>query len=189
MRFAVVGIVVVSLTVIGLAFMPLPVQSAGGTPAPQAPAYGGAADFTFAVVIWPQLAGYGNWIMRSDYFPGTSPHGNIVRVYYNTVTLNGVPYHVILKENFSGGERTTPAEVAKEPAKYLKAITAMIEREPGYDSDNRNWFWVKYNADSTVSTDEKGRPLAGRVAKGETAGCIACHANAKGKDYLFTNDQ
>jgi hypothetical protein len=188
MRFAVVGNVVLVLTVIGLAFLPLPVQSAGGTAAPQAPAYGGAADFTFAVTIWPQLAGYGNWIMRSDYFPGKSPHGNIVRVYYNMVTLNGVPYHVILKENFSGGDAATPALVAKDPAKYPKTITAMIERERGYDPENRNWFWVKYNADGTLVTDEKGRPIAGRVAKGETVGCIACHANAKGKDYLFTND-
>jgi hypothetical protein len=189
MRFAVVGIVVLSLIVIGLAFLPLPVQSAGGAPAPQAPAYGGAADFGFAVVIWSQLADYRNWIMKSDYFPGKSPHGSIVRVYYNMVTMNGVPHHVILKENFSGGDSVAPAEVAKDPAKYLKSITVQVEREPGYDPDNRNWFWVQYKADGTVSTDEKGMPLAGRIAKGQTTGCIACHANAKGKDYLFTNDQ
>ena len=34
----------------------------------------------------------------------------------------------------------------------------------------------------------KGMSLAGRVAKGMPAGCIACHSNAGGGDFLFIND-
>lgn len=42
--------------------------------------------------------------------------------------------------------------------------------------------------DDTVDKNDKGVPLAGRVAKGTTMGCMACHANAEGGDYLFVND-
>jgi hypothetical protein len=188
MRFTFLGIVVLSLAAIALFLVPPQVQSADQAPAVKETAYGGVRDVTFASMIWPELARYGTWLMRSDYLPGKSPHGDFVRVYYNTVNLNGTPYHVLLKENF-GGEGAALVTVAKEPAKYLKALTVMIQREAGYDPDNRNWFWVKYNPDGTVAADEKGLVLAGRIAKGQAVGCIACHANARGGDYIFTNDK
>lgn len=35
----------------------------------------------------------------------------------------------------------------------------------------------------------EGLALAGRVAKGIKTGCMVCHANAKGGDYIFANDK
>ena len=65
----------------------------------------------------------------------------------------------------------------ENPTEWLKAVTIMLQREPGYD-DNDNWFWVKYAPDGSVMKNPKGIK----------AGCISCHLSAEGGDYLFFND-
>ena len=159
-------------------------QSAGEKEMP----FGGKEDVEFANKLWKAIKGYEKWPMKSDFYPGMSPHGQFLRLCYNLVNVNGKTYHVIVKDNF-GGEGAALDTVSKYPEKYLAAVTVMVQREAGYDSDNNDWFWVKYKADGTIDKDPKGMTLAGRVAKGMEAGCIACHANAKDKDYVFTNDE
>ena len=68
------------------------------------------------------------------------------------------------------------------------AVTVMFQRESGYDDDNKNWYWAKYLADGSLDKNPKGMELAGRVAKGADAGCIACHSGADGEDYEFLRD-
>ncbi|MFQ5491051.1 MAG: hypothetical protein ACE5GE_10045, partial [Phycisphaerae bacterium] len=68
-------------------------------------------------------------------------------------------------------------------------VTIMLQRETGYDSDNDNWFWVKYSPKGEVMKNPKDMLLAGRVAKGMSAGCISCHSQAGGDDYLYSNDE
>ncbi len=63
----------------------------------------------------------------------------------------------------------------------------MFKRKKGYDSDNQDWFWVKYTPDGNLHKNPMGIPLAGRVAKGMEKGCIACHSGADGGDFLFNN--
>jgi hypothetical protein len=75
-----------------------------------------------------------------------------------------------------------------DPSKHLGAVTVMFKREDGYDADNQNWFWAKYLPDGSLDKNPKGMQLAGRVAKGADAGCIACHSTAEGDDYLFTSN-
>jgi hypothetical protein len=149
--------------------------------------FGGEKDVAFAGALWTAMEGYHDWIMQSDIMPGGSPHGKFVRMYYNIVTVGGKPYHVVVKDNY-GGEGVTLEMVKENPGGYLMAVTPMLQREPGYDADNSNWFWVKYGADGSIDKNDKGMAMAGRVAKGMPMGCIACHANAAGGDYLFTND-
>ncbi len=48
---------------------------------------------------------------------------------------------------------------------------------------------MKYGTAGTIEENEKGMKLAGRVAKGMPKGCISCHAQAGGSDYLFSNDE
>jgi len=64
----------------------------------------------------------------------------------------------------------------------------MFRREKGFNSDNKDWFWVKYALDGTVMKNPKAMSLAGRVAKGMEKGCIACHAGALGNDKVFNHD-
>ncbi len=54
------------------------------------------------------------------------------------------------------------------------SLTAMYKREAGYDPEDGDWFWAKYNPDDTVQKNPAGVALAGRVAKGAPHGCIAC---------------
>jgi len=137
--------------------------------------FGGKENVKFAEKMWKSMEDYQMWMIQSDMAPGKSPHGAFVRLYYNVVNLDGKPYHVIIKDNFM-------------PNKQLAAVTVMLQREAGYDPDNNNWFWVKYDADGTVSKNDKGMALAGRVAKGMDMGCIACHKKADDDDYVFVND-
>jgi len=149
--------------------------------------FGGKDDVTFANDLWKAMNGYENWLMKSDVRMGMSPHGDFIRLYYNIVNVNAKPYHVILKDNY-GGDGVTLNMISESPEKYLMAVTVMVQREKGYDSDNNDWFWVKYNADGTVSKGDKDVAMAGRIAKGMDTGCIACHKAAKDNDYVFTND-
>ncbi len=150
--------------------------------------FGGADDVKFANNLWKAMQGYEEWPMSSGVYPGTSPHGKFLRMYYNMVHVDGTPYHIIVKDNF-GGEDATQEKVAESPGDYLAAVTIMLQREDGYDPENNNWFWVKYGPDGKIMQNPKGVALAGRVAKGTGQACISCHAKAKGDDYLFSNDQ
>jgi len=31
------------------------------------------------------------------------------------------------------------------------AVTVMLQREPGYDAENNDWFWAKYALDGPAS--------------------------------------
>jgi len=152
-----------------------------------APPFGGKEDVAFASKLWEAMKGYDTWPLKSDFYAGGAPHGKVLRMYYNVVHVGEAHYHVIIKDNF-GGEGVKPEIVAKSPAKYLAAVTVMVQRKPGYDPENNDWFWAKFNPDGSVAPNDKGMALAGRVAKGMPKGCIACHSEAEGKDYLFLND-
>ena len=150
--------------------------------------FGGKADVEFANKLWTAMKGYDNWPMKSDVYPGKSPHGKFLRTYFNIVNIDKKHYPVIIKDNF-GGEGATMDTVSASPEKYLVAVTIMAKREAGYDADNDDWFWVKYKPDGTIDKNPKDMALAGRVAKGTDTGCIACHAKAEDNDYFFTNDK
>lgn len=151
-------------------------------------AFGGSSDVSFAEKAWTAMQGYTDWPMRSGVYPGSSPHGKFLRLYYNMIEVEGKHYHVIIKDNY-GGEDATQKKISRSPDKYLAAVTIMLHREKGYDPEHMNWFYVKYAPDGGIMENPKGIALAGRVAKGTNQGCIACHANAAGGDYLFTNDK
>ncbi|MFC1713512.1 cytochrome P460 family protein [Candidatus Poribacteria bacterium] len=137
--------------------------------------FGGAKDVEFANAAWATMKGYQDAPMKTEMIPGKSPHGAFITIYYDVVNVQGKPYHTIIKDNFT-------------PEKELAAITVMVQREAGYDADNNDWFWVKYDPDGTVGKNDKDMALAGRVAKGMEQGCIACHKAAGGEDYIFIND-
>ncbi len=149
--------------------------------------FGGPEDREFADDLWQQMDGYRDWPMRSGIYEGTSPHGAYLQMFYNLVTVDGEPYHVIVKDNH-GGPGLTAGAVQQDRDAHLQAVTVMVQRDAGYDPQNDDWFWVKYGADGTVADNEQGVALAGRVAKGASEGCIACHQHAGGGDYLFSND-
>lgn len=150
-------------------------------------AYGGAESVRFAENLWTAMQDYQDWPLSSEVYPGTSPHGQFLRMYYNYVPVGDESYHVIVKDNF-GGDGASIRSVSDSPADYLKAVTVMVQRDRNYNLQGPDWFYVKYQADGTIATNEQGVPLAGLVGKDAERGCMPCHAKAEGEDQLFMND-
>lgn len=157
-----------------------------------APAFGSSADVNYARSLWKALTKarlVGERSVESTPYKGTHPHGAILRSLDSVLRVSGDKGEVIVKKNY-GGPDVSKANVADHPKKYLKAITVMFRRPSGYDSENKDWFWVKYGPDGQILKNPAGKPLAGRVAKGvKGKGCIACHRTAPGGDYVFNHDR
>ncbi|WP_114287238.1 hypothetical protein [Candidatus Halocynthiibacter alkanivorans] len=150
--------------------------------------FGGDQDKTDAAAVWQamldlQLAGPG--MIRAFPYEGVAPHGMMLETFYTTATIDGHTGNLIVKRNY-GPEGVSADDVMMDPDKHLGAYTVMFQREEGYDGDNQDWFWAKYLPDGSLDKNPKGMALAGRVAKGADAGCIACHSGAE--DYIFTTD-
>ncbi len=150
--------------------------------------FGGSDDAAFAKKIWRSMEGYEKWKLTTNIYKGTSPHGKWLRLYSTFITVDGKSYPIIVKDNY-GGRGVTPERVKEKPEEWLKAVTIMLKREADYDSANQDWFYVKFDKSGNVLKNPKGMLLAGRVAKGATKGCISCHSQARGNDYLYSNDE
>jgi len=153
--------------------------------------FAGPGSTRYAAQLWSalvsaQLAGPG--AVNGTPYKGQPPHGAILDTVDTTLTVNGHSGPVIIKRNF-GGPGVSKQAVAQNPAKYLKAVTVMYKREKGYDPVDKDWFWAKFKPNGALHTNPKGMKLAGRVAKGKPAGCIACHKGAPGGDFVFNHDR
>lgn len=157
----------------------------------QTPPFGDADSVRYAEQVWQQLsaaklAGQGSVVSKP--YQGQHPHGAVLDTIEGSLRVGGHSGTVIVKRNY-GGEGASIASVANDPDAYLKAVTVMYRREAGYDPDNKDWFWAKFNPDGSLAKNPKGTALAGRVAKGAAKGCIACHKAAPGGDLVFNNDR
>lgn len=154
----------------------------------QAP-FGGSTDVNFAKDLWKTMedAGFaGKDSILSRPYTGQHPHGAILDTFEAKIALKGKLHHIIVKRNY-GGEGVSINSVSNDPAKYLKAVTVMLKR-PGYDPETKDWFWAKYLPDGSLDKNPAGMMLAGKIAKGKPAGCIACHTAAPGGDMMFLHD-
>jgi len=152
--------------------------------------FGTQADADYAKLIWDVMAAeklVGEGAIMSVPYEGSDPHGMMLETFYTTATIDGHEGQLVVKRNY-GPEGVEAMQVLADPAKHLGAITVMFRREEGYDPDTKDWFWAKYLPDGTMDKNPKGMMLAGRVAKGADAGCIACHTGAGGDDFMFTSD-
>jgi hypothetical protein len=152
--------------------------------------FGSDHDAGYATQIWAamqeqRLAGPDS--IFSFPYEGTDPHGMMLETFYTKATVEGQTGDLVVKRNY-GPVGVTADEVMANPAAHLGAITVMFRREAGYDTDNKDWFWVKFLPDGSIDKNPKGMRLAGKVAKGMDVGCIACHTGADGDDYVFTSN-
>ena len=149
--------------------------------------YGGAKDVAFAGKVWKAMEGYQGWKLSTDLFRGVSPHGKYVREYSTWVTVGKEIYPVIVKDNY-GGRGVTEDGIKADPETWHKSVTFMVQRERGYDTEGRDWFYAKYEH-GELARAKDGKPLAGRIGKGETrGGCVSCHSQAADGDFLYSND-
>ena len=159
---------------------------AGAAWAQMAPPFGGPDDVKYSQALWKALTKahmVGSHAIMSTPYKGQAPHGAVLDAIDGTVKVKGTTGAVIVKRNY-GGPGVSKQAVANNPSKYLKAITVMFKRK-GYDPEDKDWFWVKYNPDGSLAKNPKGMQLAGKVAKGKPKGCIACHKAAPGGDFVY----
>ncbi len=147
------------------------------------PPFGTAEDQKFAKELWSKLKAEGYDKVHGHLYVGGPPHGQVREVVEGIVDGR----LVISKNNYYGKDITID-KVRANPGKYLKAVTVMVKR-PGYDPEDKDWFWIKYAPDGTVMKNKKGMALAGRVAKGKPIGCISCHQSASGSDFVFSHNK
>ena len=151
--------------------------------------FGSDEDVAFAERLWDEMLKVD--LVGPDAFPhepyfGTHPHGAILESIIQEIIVDNRMAMIVAKRSYRG-ESATLESVAKNRSAYLDDYTIMFKREDGYDEENQNWFWAKYNPDGSIDTTPNGVKLAGRIAKDKSKGCIACHKKAKGDDYLFIN--
>lgn len=138
----------------------------------------------FCQAFWKHLtrpeSSYKKWEAppgRGGLRAGGAPHGEFVRTYANktaTGDMKKLPYGAIL--------------VAESYEKNQKTLTgvAVMYRSKGADPEHGDWYWLNYLPDGTIARtpDNEGKkPIAGKVAS-----CIACHARAGEKDFVYSND-
>jgi len=157
--------------------------------------FGTVEDITYAKLIWSvmeaeRLVGK-NEIKLEPFFGGAKPHGMVLELVYKIIKADNHDGFIVVKKNYDGIDVTVES-VKRSRSKYLSSITIMYQRESGYDTDNQDWFWAKYNPDGSLyqkKVEGKIMQMAGRIWKGETMeqnrGCLYCHASAGGGDYIF----
>ncbi len=155
-------------------------------------------DVIFANQLWQvmfetRLVGE-NAIPLKPFFGGAKPHGMILEVYSHQLTVGKHNGFLVLKRNYNGSD-VSVTNVKKNRSRYLSSITIMYQRESGYDKNNLNMFWAKYQPDGKLFVKNMmgtEMPLAGRLIKGtdnnNNKGCLYCHASAGGGDYIFYPD-
>jgi len=155
------------------------VEAQSGTRAPNQK----AAPFEVRFWNWLSKADYGHWAAPAgetadDFYPGKSPHGAFIKTHLNRTAASdstGLPVgSVIVKENYNKDKK-------------LMAVTVMYKSK-GYDSRHKDWWYAKYMPNGQVATMKmKGSDKAMKLA-GKAKGCIMCHENADGDDFVFFND-
>lgn len=153
--------------------------------------WGGPTSVAFAERLWAALrdAGLtGPGAIAGMPYVGSHPHGAVLDTLDATVAVDGRRGEVIVKRDYRG-RGVTVASVVNDRTRNLNSVAVMFRREVGYDPGNRDWFWVQYDPDGRVGHNGDGALLAGRVAKGLNAGCIACHRAAPGGDFVFSHDR
>ena len=146
------------------------------------PPFGGPEDVKDSEQLWKVLTDtllVGNQSITAMPYEG-SVHKTILITLESTVRVGGHTGMVIVKKMYQGPE-VSVQKVFDDPTKNLKIVAVMYKREKGYDPDNQDWFYTKYNPDGTPQKNKKGVLMTGRAAK-----CIGCHQSAAGDDYVYT---
>ena len=152
-------------------------------------AFGTDDDLAYAAQLWAALEEahfVGQDVVHGTLFmaPSTKAPNPMVlslRTLFADITIDGVTAPAVIKRNY-GPEGVTVAEVDVAPNDHLAAITVMYQR-PGFNADTNDWFWVKWLPDGTLD-------LAGETQMaGNVGGCIGCHGDAPGNDWIFVTDR
>lgn len=121
--------------------------------------------------LWPEISDHQQWAQFEQHpgrNPGKRPHGTFVASYINAVAAsdqaNPPMGSIIVKESYSTADQATPNN------------TTVMKRIDGYDPDNGDWFWARFDADGALTHS------------GKVGLCPDCHFDAGSDDLVFLND-
>lgn len=141
-------------------------------------------DAAYAAALWDEIS---HVSLVGPHAIGAVPYAREGQAHAATlVTLQGIVTvgdHTgvaIVKRGYT--DDATRGGIISDPNANLAAITVMYQREAGYDSDNNDWFWAMYTPAGEIAM------MGDMPAAGRPEGCIGCHANAPGDDYVFLHD-
>ncbi len=157
----------------------IPNQVSSGEP------FGGPEDVKFSEQLWKAMTDarlVGNRSITAMPYTG-SVHKTILITLDSTVHIGGRTGLVIVKKMYQGPDISID-KVINDPTKNLKIVAVMFKREKGYDPDNKDWFYTKFDPDGTPQKNKKGKLITGRAGK-----CIGCHQSAPGDDYVYSYDR
>lgn len=147
--------------------------------------FGDPEDVKFSIQLWQAMADarlVGDQSITAMPYEG-SVHKTILITMDSTVLVDGRTAMVIVKKMYQGDGISTEA-VVNDPTRNLKIVAVMFKREKGYDPENKDWFYGKFNPDGTLQKNKKGMQLGGRPGP-----CIACHKSAPGGSYVYSFDR
>jgi hypothetical protein len=131
-----------------------------------------SAPDTTAEALWAHLqdADYRSWPLfpgKGELYSGTEPHGMLLTTYVNSIARDALAE--------GAGSLPAGAIIVKEnymPDSTFAAATVM-HKVPGYDAQNGDWYWAKYDPNGVVE-------VAGRAQM-----CQQCHSAAQ-RDFVMT---
>lgn len=133
------------------------------------------SDQDLANSLWQALSEadlVGEKSVKTRPYEGTQPHGKILEYLEQEIEIDGASQRAIVKKNYAG-EAATIEKVWADGRDLLASVTVML-KQPGYDPDNQDWFWVKYMPDGGIEV------------AGKADNCIQCHQAAPGDDYIYS---
>lgn len=129
------------------------------------------SDDDLAADLWDAIADRASWDQPSKWqgvqpSNDLSPHGPYAEIHGNSIAAaNFGATHddgaVLTKDIFEDADGT-----------MARNVFAM-QKIDGYDPDNGDWFWVRYDLDGSA------------VAAGAVGGCYGCHED--GTDHSFVD--
>jgi hypothetical protein len=140
------------------------------------PPYGGPFDLMQAEALWSELEDRESWAAftgREGMLESEDPHGPFGTLHANSIAVGdpvSLPFGSVI------------AKHAYDDTGAVTSITA-VKRIDNFNPEAFDWFWARYTIDGELTFDEDGHALGGAIAPG----CIDCHRDAPGGDFVFTN--
>jgi len=153
-----------------------------GSVVSSAPQFGTKEDVEYSGKLWKallnaKLVGM-NAIGALPY--AAAVHKKVLITLDSEVEVGNHTGKVIVKKMFQGKDVNVES-VANNPNKNLKFVAVMFQREKGFDTKNKDWFYIRYDAKGNPTKNKKGMLMVGRFPK-----CISCHQAAPGGDYIYS---
>jgi cytochrome c553 len=133
---------------------------------------------TFWRFIVKKDAAYNTWqVLKRENAEDSidNPHGEFTKTYANKVAADnptGLPDgSILVREDYDTDQK--------------RVSISVMYRVKDYYKEHGNWYWMKFLENGTAARTSKED--GNKLVAGKVTSCVACHAKATGKDFVFSN--